>query len=388
MTGLSPTRVIGGRYVVLGAAAPDAAGARWRAADRVTGREVAVAELHLPPGPDERRVAREELLRVARATGRLGHPAFVAVHDVVADGDVDHIVTELVDAPTIADTVAADGPLDERAATGVARQLAAALHAAHSAGVVHGDVGPHTVRIGPDGRVRLAAAGLAAALGHRPHLLAPELREGGRATAESDVWALGATVHVALTGTPPVDGVAPGVATGALGSALAGSLEAAPRNRPTALQVVRALDAGSRARARRRWWPVAGAAAVGLLAGLAAGFALAQPRVEVLTYGADGDVRLGAAATCLDAAPAPGAVLGPADCAGPHGGEIVASVDPHAERFPGPDALGRIAAAACPAASEAVGDRADLVALVPTGAAFGAGEREVLCVARSPAKPG
>ena len=71
MSGLSPTRVIGGRYVVLGDLGRGATGAVWRAADRVTGRQVAVAELPLPGGlgPDERHLVRERLLRAARAAG-------------------------------------------------------------------------------------------------------------------------------------------------------------------------------------------------------------------------------------------------------------------------------------------------------------------------------
>jgi hypothetical protein len=403
MTGISPTRVIGGRYVVLGDIDSAAAGSVCRAADRVTGRQVAVAELHLPLDPDERRLARERLLRVARATGRLGHAGFVAIHDVVTDGDVDHIVTELVDAPTLADRVASDGPMDQRAASAMARQLATALHAAHSAGIVHGDVGPRTVLLGPDGKVFLANVGVAAAADplrttRDPDFLAPELRAGAQVTAESDLWAFGATLHVALLGRPPADGVVPEFGGGVLGSMLAGLLRVAPRDRPTARQVLAALDtarspAGPPPAPGRRWWWVAAGALAGLLIGIAAGFALAAPRIEALTYGPDGDVRLAGTAACLDAAPAAGVVIGAADCAGPHGAEVVASLHSSAERFPGRDALVRLAAGACPAAFDAAVERPrragqELVALVPTGAAFGAGERVVLCVARPTGKPG
>ncbi len=91
MTGFSPTRMIGGRYVVLGGIG-GVNRSVWRAADRVTGRQVVVSELHLPADPDERRLARDQLLRVARTAGRLRDAGFVAVHDVVTDADVDHIV--------------------------------------------------------------------------------------------------------------------------------------------------------------------------------------------------------------------------------------------------------------------------------------------------------
>jgi eukaryotic-like serine/threonine-protein kinase len=397
MTGFSPTRVIGGRYVVLGAIRGAAAGPVWRASDRVTGRQVCVAELRLPTDLAERPRVREQVLRSARAAGRLDHPGIVVVHDVVTDGDADHIVTELVDAPTLAARVAADGPLDERAASAMARQLASALQAAHAAGIVHGDVGPHTVLIAPDGVVRLAGAGITEAVDPQrttrdPAFLAPELRGGAPATPEADLWALGAVLHVAVLGRPPADGVVPVFGGGALASALAGLLRPEPRDRPTARQVAADLEAARRhadavpGRGRRWWWAGVGAA-LGLLAGLVAGLALAGPRIPVVDYGPDADVAGG----CLVTAPAPGVVPAAADCAGPHGAEIIASLDPFgaaATRYPGRDSLVRFAAAACEPAFETVVEPAGrsglrLVALVPTEAAFGAGDRAVHCVVRA-----
>jgi hypothetical protein len=396
--------MIGGRYVVLGDIGHAGTGAVWRAADRVTGRQVAVAELHLPPDPDEHGLARERVLRAARAAGRLDHPGLVAIHDVVTDGEIDHIVTELVDAPTLADRVVADGPLDEDAASALARQLAAALHAAHTAGIVHGDVSPHTVLFGADGMVRLAGVGVAEAVDPQrttrdPKLLAPELREGGPATPESDLWAFGATLHVALLGCPPANGEAPEVGGGALESALAGLLQPAPRDRPTARQVVTALDAAKSlastgpGRGRRWWWAAAGVV-VGLLVGLAFGFALAAPRLQTLAYGPDGEVRLGipVVGACLSAAPTPGMVIAAVDCAGPHGAEVVATLDPFGERdvpYPGRDVFSRLAAGACTPVFDAVAEPSGMehMALIPGEAAFGAGERDVLCVAQ-PGKRG
>jgi eukaryotic-like serine/threonine-protein kinase len=405
MSGLSPTRVIGGRYVVLGDLGRGATGAVWRAADRVTGRQVAVAELRLPGGlgPDERHLVRERLLRAARAAGRLDHPGLVTAHDVVTEGDVDHIVTELVDAPTLADRVAADGPLDEFVASAMAHELAAALHAAHTAGVVHGDVSPLTVLLVPDGRVRLAGVGVAEAVDplrttRDPDLLAPELRDGGPATPESDLWALGATLHVALLGKPPAGEIPPTLRGGALGEVLAGLLRQAPRDRPTALRVATVLDAartvaGPVAGRGHRWWWAAAGVVLGLLAGLAAGFLLSDPRVPALTYGPGGDVGSAGlvAGACLATAPAPGALVTAVDCAGPHAAEVVATLDPYGERDvpnPGPDVLARFAAAGCTAAFGAVVPAAnrgglELVALVPAQAAFSAGDRDVHCLVRA-----
>jgi eukaryotic-like serine/threonine-protein kinase len=399
MTGTSPTRVIGGRYVVLGELGRADIGLVWRAADRVTGRQVAAAELHLPADPEERSRVRDRLLRAARAAGRLDHPGLVAAYDVVTEGDVDHVVTELVDAPSLADRVTTGGPLDERTAAAMARQLAATLHAAHSAGVVHGDVNPRSILLPPDGQVRLAGAGVAEAVDplrtiRDPAFLAPELREGGPATPESDLWALGAALHVALLGRPPSDDVT-GSVGGTLGGVLAGLLRRAPQDRPTARHVTTALEAppplaGPAAGRRGRWrWAAAGAV-LGLLVGLTAGFLLSGPRLPILTHGPGGDVSIAGpvAGACLVAAPAPGVLVTAVDCAGQHAAEVVATLDPYGGRdvqYPGRDALDRFAAGACTAEFGAMAepsDRAGLepMALVPAPAAFGTGVREVYCL--------
>jgi eukaryotic-like serine/threonine-protein kinase len=403
MTGTSPTRVIGGRYVVLGGLGRVDIGMVWRAADRVTGRQVAVVELHLPADPEERSRVRERLLRAARAAGRLDHPGLVAAYDVVTEGDVEHVVTELVDAPSLADRVTTGGPLDERTAAAMARQLAETLHAAHSAGVVHGDVNPRSILLPPDGQVRLAGAGVAEAVDplrttRDPAFLAPELRDDGKATPESDLWALGAALHVALLGRPPSDDVAPGSVGGTLGGVLAGLLQRVPEDRLTARNVTLALEApptlaGPAAGRGRRWrWAAAGAV-LGLLVGLTAGFLLSGQRLPILMYGPGGDVGIAGpvAGVCLAAAPEPGVLVTAVDCAGPHAAEVVATLDPYGDLdlpFPGRDALDRFATGACTAAFEAMtepSDRAGLepMALVPAPAAFGTGDRDVYCLVRA-----
>ncbi|WP_343943685.1 protein kinase domain-containing protein [Pseudonocardia zijingensis] len=403
MTGLSPTRVIGGRYVVLGAIDTAADGPVWRAADRVTGNEVAVAQLCLPADQDERRHAREQVLRAARAAGRLEQAGLVAIHDVVTDGEVDHVVTELVDAPTLGERVATGGPLVEPAASALARQLAAALQAVHAAGVVHRDVGPHTVLLAPDGTARLARAGVAEAVDPRratrgPAFLAPELRAGGPATAESDLWACGAVLHLAVLGRPPADDSVPVLGGGALADVVTGLLRPDAHERPTARQVVAALDAARElagiesGRGHRWWWALSGAL-LGVLAGSVLGFALSGPRLPTFTYGPGGDVRPAGALTgaCLSTGPARDATPTAVDCATPHAAEVVATLDPFgdgAAAHPGRDGLVRFAAGACGPAFEAVVEPSrreglQLVGLVPTEAAFAAGERGVHCVVRA-----
>jgi hypothetical protein len=363
---VTPTRVIGGRYVVLAELGRGGMGVVWRAEDRVMGRQVAVKELHLPAGlgDEERRLFRERLLREARTAGRLNHPGIVTVYDVINDGGVDHIVMELIEARTLADVVAESGPLEERTATGVAQQLLDALGAAHASGVVHRDVKPSNVMLGARGRVTLTDFGIAqsaddprltttGSLIGSPGYLAPERLEGHPATPASDLWSLGATLFHAVQGTSPfsrdttaatiwavLHGDVPTPRTrGPLGAVIGGMLQRDPRARLGGPQAA-ALLAGpvasvldttttplngssdtaavtrlaERPPRRRRWWPWVAVAA--LLLGVAGGgyagytlFGARPPQAVTLTYGDGGEVpelEVSSAYRCTIIAPAAG----------------------------------------------------------------------------------
>src|SRR4051812_658280 len=81
---VTPTRVIGGRYVVLGELGRGGMGIVWRAEDRVIGRQGAVKELHLADGlsPEDRHNFRERLPRRARPAGRVSDPRLVPGYHV------------------------------------------------------------------------------------------------------------------------------------------------------------------------------------------------------------------------------------------------------------------------------------------------------------------
>jgi eukaryotic-like serine/threonine-protein kinase len=386
VTPVTPTRVIGDRYVVLAELGRGGMGVVWRAEDRVMGRQVAVKELHLPAGlgEHERRQFRERLLREARTAGRLNHPGIVTVHDVITDGDVDHIVMELIEARTLADVVSDAGPLDERAATGVALRLLDALGAAHDHGVVHRDVKPSNVMLGSRGRVTLTDFGIAqsaedprltttGSLIGSPGYLAPERLEGQPATPASDLWSLGATLFHAVQGVSPfarettagtiwavLHADVPTPRTrGPLGAVIAGLLQRDPRvrlggaqavallggadaaaaeavtvpvpRRPETASLTRAAEAPPR---RRRRWPWAVAAA--LLLGAAGGGLAAQqllaaraPQAVALSYGDGGEVPVFEASSVY-----PCTIIAPAAGRGIESNSAVACDERHeAERF-------------------------------------------------------
>jgi eukaryotic-like serine/threonine-protein kinase len=193
-------------------------GVVWRARDAVLGREVAIKEVVFPPAmaDEERRPAQARVLREARAAARLNHPGAVTLYDVVQDHGGTFIVMELVDAPTLADLVRADGPLPVDRVAEIGAQVAGALEAAHQAGIVHRDVKPGNVMVPDGGTAKLADFGIASLQGDpqltstglvigSPAYMAPEQAKGEESGPPADFWALGATMFYAAEGEPPFD---------------------------------------------------------------------------------------------------------------------------------------------------------------------------------------
>ena len=193
-------------------------GAVWRARDELLNRDVAVKEIIWPPhmGPAERETARHRAVREAQMAARLRHPNVVAVYDIVEEDDRPSIVMELVPFRSLRDVITEDGPLSPAQAARVGLGVLAALRATHEAGIVHRDVKPANILLGPEDRVVLTDFGIAKAndsptltisgvLLGSPSYTAPERALGGRGGAAADLWALGASLYAAVEGRPPFD---------------------------------------------------------------------------------------------------------------------------------------------------------------------------------------
>src|SRR3954453_8264144 len=117
-------------------------GTVWAAQDEVLGRQVALKEVLLSAdlAPEQRERVRRRTSREARAAARINHPNAVTVYDVVEDEGRPWIVMQLLEAESLADTLARRGPLPVAAATGMGVVLVAPLRAAERAGVLHRDV--------------------------------------------------------------------------------------------------------------------------------------------------------------------------------------------------------------------------------------------------------
>ena len=102
----------------------------------------------------------ERFEREARAASALNHPNIITIHDIGQEGDTHFIATEFVQGNTLREIIA-KGKIKLRDGLSVAIQIASALAAAHSAGIVHRDIKPENVMSRPDGLVKLLDFGLA-----------------------------------------------------------------------------------------------------------------------------------------------------------------------------------------------------------------------------------
>jgi eukaryotic-like serine/threonine-protein kinase len=264
------TDLLAGRYA-LGDAIGQGRSTVYRGEDLRLRRRVAVKQVQLYAGPEPAGDTRSRAMREAHAAARLSNPRAVTVFDVVDERGSIWLVMELVDAPSLAAVVAAQGPLAHGRAATIGLGVLHALRAAHSVGVVHRDVKPANVLVMGGDRAKLTDFGVASirddakltATGHiigSPAYMAPEQARGERAGPPADLWALGATLYFAVEGVSPFPGTSPiAVATavvydqhrpsarpGPLTDIIDQLLSKDPADRPTARQVRRALRAARR----------------------------------------------------------------------------------------------------------------------------------------------
>ena len=222
-------------------------------------------------------MAAQRAMREARITARLHHPHAVTVFDVVEHEGRPCIVMELraVDASLSDGDRRAGRARRPRRRPGSASQVAAALAAAHAAGIVHRDVKPGNVLIGEDGAARITDFGISRAFGdttltidrddHR-HAGLPGARGGPRRGVgfASDVFSLGATLYAAVEGAPPFGAegnpiavlyrvtageLKPPERAGALGPLIVTMMSREPQDRPSMAEAAAQLSALAKAEA-------------------------------------------------------------------------------------------------------------------------------------------
>jgi serine/threonine protein kinase/DNA-binding winged helix-turn-helix (wHTH) protein len=162
----------------------------------------------------------------AKAASALNHPNIITIHEVGKVGDVHFIATEFVEGKTLREQMSG-GRLNICEGIDICIQIASALIAAHTAGIVHRDVKPENIMMRPDGYVKVLDFGLAKfarpekqAFGEKRsqvdtdpgivmgtvNYMSPEQARGMGVDTRSDVFSLGVVLYEMITGRAPFEG--------------------------------------------------------------------------------------------------------------------------------------------------------------------------------------
>jgi tetratricopeptide (TPR) repeat protein len=202
-------------------------GSVYLARDLALDRPVAIKFISPDRAADP--VARQRLIREARAAASLDHPNICVIHEVIDEpGGRACIVMQYVEGETLASKLQT-GPLDVRLALSIAADLASALSVAHRHGVIHRDIKPHNIVLTPDNHSKLLDFGLAlqnlpaasndettasvltapGALAGTPAYMSPEQVQGVPLDGRSDLFSLGSVLYECLTGRRAFIGTTP-----------------------------------------------------------------------------------------------------------------------------------------------------------------------------------
>jgi serine/threonine-protein kinase len=165
--------------------------------------------------------AGESLLAEAVACAAMDHPNVVRAVAAGREEGFVYLVLEYVDGTSLGGLVRAAGPLPPRTAAVYVSQAAEGLAHIHARGWVHGDVKPDNLLLTPDSTVKVIDLGMARRRGDPGEegdvrgggaalfrgtfaFAAPEvIRRRARPDARADVYGLGATLYILLTGRSP-----------------------------------------------------------------------------------------------------------------------------------------------------------------------------------------
>jgi serine/threonine protein kinase/ligand-binding sensor domain-containing protein len=163
----------------------------------------------------------ERFNQEARTLARLEHPYILPVHTFGEQQGITYLVMRYIDAGTLKDLIARQGPLGLNEATRILDQVGSALGYAHSQGVIHRDIKPTNVLIDPRGDAFLTDFGIAklvagtaqftatGAIVGTPAYMSPEQGLAETVDHRSDIYSLGVVLYEMVTGRVPYEAETP-----------------------------------------------------------------------------------------------------------------------------------------------------------------------------------
>jgi eukaryotic-like serine/threonine-protein kinase len=209
--------VFDGRYRIVRKLGAGGMADVYLAEDQELGRRVAIKILNDRHAADDSFI--ERFRREAKNAAGLSHPNIVSIYDRGEAEGTYYIAMEFLDGRSLKELIVGRGPAPIKVAIDYARQILAALGAAHRHGIVHRDIKPHNVLVGPEGRLKVTDFGIARSGASQmtevgsiigtAQYLSPEQARGAPVDQTSDLYSVGVVLYEMLTGQVPFTGETP-----------------------------------------------------------------------------------------------------------------------------------------------------------------------------------
>ena len=225
-----PARKIIGRYEICSQLGAGGMGEVYLAHDTKLDRKVALKVLPADVVADKSGDWVRRFVQEAKAASALNHPNILTIYEIDEIDSEQFIATEFVDGETLRDRIRT-APLKPSEALDVGIQIASALCATHSVGIVHRDIKPDNIMLRRDGIVKVLDFGLAKLTRERQtsltdslaptqnfintaagmvlgtaHYMSPEQARGFEVDHRTDVWSLGCVLYEMIAGCRPFSG--------------------------------------------------------------------------------------------------------------------------------------------------------------------------------------
>ncbi len=210
-----------GNYDLVSKIAEGGMGAVYRARSRATGDLVAIKIV--PAQTAKNKVLLKRFEREFNAAHNIDHVNVVKAIEFCGHVATPFLVMELVDGDSVGERIDKVGKFEEEEAKRIIIQVCQGLHRAHKHNLIHRDIKPDNILLAPDGTAKITDLGLVKGLGEEemnltrtgrglgtPHFMAPEqFRDAKNADVRCDVYSVGATMYMMVTGVMPFDGSGP-----------------------------------------------------------------------------------------------------------------------------------------------------------------------------------